>query len=166
MLSSEWLYSINYHFNSSSEFQQFNKSILLSEVTEALAHLPFHTSTVDVVPPTVRGLPQTLRRGLAFKWPQAVGSILLAVVAPGCNNDLSVGALEVEALAVAVHPAHVMMVVGLSCHCCQQRQCQYHGSRNHAEEESLCLLHVNTAASLQTPPRLFKSRCFNPRSDV
>lgn len=148
------------------QLQQFNNCILLGEVSVALAHLPFHTSAVDVVPPTVGGLPQTLRRGLAFKWPQAVGSILLAVVAPGCDNDLSVGALEVEALAVAIDPAHVMMVVGLGCHRCQQRQRQHHGSRNHAEEESVCLLPVNTAASHETPPRLLESRCFKPSSDV
>lgn len=51
------------------QWQQFTKSVLFSAVTEAVEDLPFHASTVDVVPPTVRGLPQTLRRGLAFKWP-------------------------------------------------------------------------------------------------
>lgn len=49
--------------------QQFTNSVLHCAVTEAVEHVPFHTSTVDVVPPTVRGFPQTFRRGLAFKRP-------------------------------------------------------------------------------------------------
>lgn len=45
------------------------------------------------------------------------------------------GTLEVEALAVAVDPPHVVMVMRLSCHRGQQRQ--HHQSRTHVEGISL-----------------------------
>lgn len=46
------------------------------------------------------------------------------------------GALEVEALAVAVDPVHVMMVVRLTYRCGQQRQRQHQQSSIHVEEIS------------------------------
>lgn len=107
------------------------------QVRKSAIYLPLQPSTADVVPPTVTGLPQTLRCGLALKCPQAVRAVLLAVVAPGGHDDLSVGTLEVEALAVAVDPGHVVMVVSLSRHCWQQRQRQHHQSRIHAEQVRL-----------------------------
>lgn len=110
------------------------------EIIESLMYLPLNPCTVDVIPPAVRGLPQTLRCRLTLKRPQAVGAILLAVIAPDGHDQLPMGALEVEALAVTIDPAHVMVIMRLSCHCCQQRQYQRHWSRIHDEEISVSAL--------------------------
>lgn len=97
---------------------------------------PLHPSTVDVVPPAVTGLPQTLRCGLALERPQAVRAVRLAEVAPDRHEDLPVGTLEVEALAVAVDPGHVVVIVRLGCDRCQQGHRQHHQSRIHVEAAS------------------------------
>lgn len=128
-----------------------------SESKQTTEDPPLQPSPADVVPPAVAGLPQTLRCGLALKRPQAVHAILLAVVAPGGHHHLAVGTLEVEALTVAVDPAHVMMVVRLSRHCRQQTQHQHHGSRIHVGEvrPSAALPHsclsLNSSESLCCP---------------
>lgn len=76
--------------------------------------LPLQAGTADVVPPAVGGYPQTLRRGLTLETPQTVRAIFVTEVAPDGHQHLSVGTLEVEALAVAVDPLHVVVVIVLS----------------------------------------------------
>lgn len=112
--------------------------------------LPLHPSTVDVVPPAVAGLPQSFRCGLTLKRPQTVRAILTTEVAPDGHEHLSVRTLEVEALAVAVDPGHVMMVVRLSCRCGEQRQHQHHQSRIHVEEISPSAALSNSCLTLNS----------------
>lgn len=60
------------------------------------------------------------------------------------------GALEVEALAVAIHPAHVIVVIWLSCHCGQQRQDRRQQSRIHVGDQSLSAVLSHSCLTLSS----------------
>lgn len=85
---------------------------------------PLQTGAVNIVPPAVGGLSEGVGRPLALKAPQAVGALFFAEVAADGHQHLSVGALEVEALAVLVDPRLIVDVVGLGAG--QDSQQQHH----------------------------------------
>lgn len=143
----------------------------LFRTAERNQHLPLHPCTVDVVPPAVAGLPQALWRGLTFECPQAVRAVLLAEVAPDGHQHLAGGALEVEALAVPIDPAHVMVVVGqllgLSRRHHQQGQHQGQPCGIHAGGMGPGPGPVAAAAVLpHTLPSRLLSRCFIQGTNV
>lgn len=75
--------------------------------------LPFHASSVDLLPPALRGLPEALGCGHAGIVPLSVRAFLLAKDAPHSYHHLAMGALVAETLPVQIHPAIIAIVVVL-----------------------------------------------------
>lgn len=104
----------------------------------AFTHVPFHPRSVDIVPPALIGFTPAIGSPLALKGPPAVGAFIGTEVTSDGHQNLSMGTLEVEALAPGIHPlfARIVRVAILSAdsgekH--QQGQSQQNMSRVHPE---------------------------------
>lgn len=75
--------------------------------------LPLRSSSVDLFPPALRGLPEALGRGHAGIVPLSVRAFFLAEDAPHGHHHLPMRTLVAEALPVQVDPPVVAVVMVL-----------------------------------------------------
>lgn len=72
--------------------------------TRIHTHVPFQPCSVDIIPPALIRFTPVIGSSLTLKGPPAIRAFLRAEVTSDSHQQLSMGTLEVKALAPGIHP--------------------------------------------------------------
>lgn len=78
--------------------------------TRIHTHVPFHPTSVDIIPPALTGFTPAIGSPLALKVPTAVRAFTRTEVTSDGHQHLAMGTLEVKALAPGIYPLFTCVI--------------------------------------------------------